>query len=111
MTIRTRILEAQHARHEALSEPRPYCRVIDIERTLTRKGIEFHCGFEVSVKFWEDNAHLPSIDCVSGVDAWYFNGQPVGHPGILSDLDTIAEQYAQNHLDELVELIEKASKE
>lgn len=93
--------------YRTFQEPRSYTKTIDIERTLTRNGIEFHCGFEVSVKFWEDNAHLPSIDCVSSVEAWYFNGQSVGHESILKDLDELAKQYAAEHIDDIIEEIER----
>lgn len=97
--------------YRTFQEPRSYTKVLELERTFTRKGIEYVCEFECSVRLWENHEKEPSIDCVSSVEAWYFNGQPVGHESILDDLDIMAQQYALTHIEELLELIEKASKE
>lgn len=93
--------------YRTFQEPRSYTKTIDIERTLDA----FSCGFEVSVLMWEDNQNMPSVECVSAVIAFNDGGQQVTNPATLNRLNTLAEQWCKDHLDELVDLIEKASKE
>ena len=107
MSIRTRILEAQQARHEALNEPRPYTRTIELQREIG--GCQ--CLFEVSVRQWTTEGPLAEIDCISWPDCFDAGGHEIRDMGILAMLNEIITQWCHEHIDDIIELIEKASKE
>lgn len=55
---------------EHFTTPRSYTKVVDMELMVDLHGRSYLVGFEVSLKLWEDDHDVPSLDCLSEIEAW-----------------------------------------
>lgn len=95
--------QMNHNLFPTLHEPRSYTRCMDIEREIKLNGIIYLCNFEVSIRFWEDDAKYPELDCVSKCQAFDNGGHQVTDAVLLGQLDAMVTLYAKDNLVDLAD--------
>ena len=83
--------------------PRSFLKSIELERELGSCSVLF----EVTVKQWTEDAQFPEIESVSGLSAFNAGGQEITNPATLNTLQTLAEGYCRENMDEIIEMINK----
>lgn len=97
---------------EHFTTPRSYTKCVDMELMVDLHGHSYLVGFEVSLRLWEDDHDVPSLDCLSGIEAWDSGNHQVTDNATLTQLRTMVAQWlADDCYDMVVEAIEKKERE
>lgn len=93
---------------EHFTTPRSYTKCVDMELMVDLHGHSYLIGFEVSLKLWEDDHNVPSLDCLSEVEAWDAGSHQVTDNATLDQLRAIVAQRLDDEgYESVVEAIEK----
>lgn len=97
---------------EHFTTQRNYTKCVDMELMVDLHGHSYLVGFEVSLKLWEDNHDVPSLDCLSEVEAWDSGSHQVTDNATLDQLRAIVAQRLDDEgYESVVEAIEKKERE
>lgn len=91
--------------------PSYYFKSVQREVTLKLDGKEYGVWMDVNLKLWPEHHQLPEIERMWPVDITDYGGHTVRDKELCAKLQAAALDWAKEHLDDLVDQVEKENRE
>lgn len=111
MTPHLRLLEAQQeSLYRQFCQNTRHRHTLDLERLITVDGVQYLCGFEVSIEWHDDFYPLTRIECISEVEATNEACQEHFSTELRAKIDRAVRAYCEDRIEELEELAKRKAR-